>query len=135
MDLTNQQTIDTISDDFRQEIADGLLCAHSRLNSNTSKTLEAASFLYALVELLYEKDIISVEELGARKISVGRRLAAEFQAKAMGALLQEPAYDKYTFKNSISVDCRERINLCRGACCRIPFALSGQDIQEGIVRW
>ena len=38
--------------DLRQEVAEGLLYAHSRLNANTGKTLEAASFLYALVELL-----------------------------------------------------------------------------------
>lgn len=135
MGLTNQQTIDTISDDFRREVADGLLYAHSRLNSNTSKALETASFLYALVELLSEKGVISIEELDTRKKNVGQRLAKEFQAKAMGALLQEPEYDKYNFKKTAAVDCRERINLCHGACCRIPFALSKQDIREGIVRW
>lgn len=30
---------------LRQEVAEGLLYAHSRLNANTSKTLETASFL------------------------------------------------------------------------------------------
>jgi hypothetical protein len=85
--------------------------------------------------LLSEKGVISVEELDARKKNVGQRLAEEFQAKAMGALLQDPEYDKYTFKKAVAVNCRERIYLCRGACCHIPFALSKQDIREGIIRW
>ena len=38
-------------DELRQQIAEGLLYTHSRLNANTSKTLEATAFLYALVEL------------------------------------------------------------------------------------
>ena len=40
---------------LRRQIADGLLYTHSRLNANQRKTLEAASFLYALVELLSER--------------------------------------------------------------------------------
>jgi len=135
MELANQRNSDTKTDKLRREGAEGLLYAHSRLNTNTSKTLEAASFLYALVELLSEKGVISVEELDARKKTVGQRLAEEFQAKAMGAMLQDPEYDKYTFKDAVAVDCRKRVELCHGACCRIPFALSKQDIHEGIVRW
>jgi hypothetical protein len=33
--------------DFRQKTAEGLIYAHSRLNANTSKILEATVFLYA----------------------------------------------------------------------------------------
>ena len=90
MDPINQRHTNSQIDNFRQQIADGLLYAHSRLNANTGKTLEAASFLYALVELLSEKGVISVAELDERKRIVGSRLAEEFQAKAMGALLQDP---------------------------------------------
>jgi hypothetical protein len=36
---------------IRQEVTEGLLYTHSRINTNTRKSLEAASFLYALVEL------------------------------------------------------------------------------------
>ena len=61
---------------LRQEFAEGLLYTHSRLNANTSKTLESASFLYALVELLDEKGLISIEELDERKRAVGQRLTA-----------------------------------------------------------
>ena len=135
MDSINQlNTLDRI-DDIRRKIAEGLLYTHSRLNANTGKTLEAASFLYALVELLTEKGIISVEELDARKQEVGQRLAQEFQAKAMGALLQDPEYDKYTFEDGVAINCRERVDFCRASCCRIPFALSKQDINEGLIRW
>ena len=135
MDPINQNDTPSRIDNFRRQVADGLLYAHSRLNANTGKTLEAASFLYALVELLSEKGVISVAELDERKRIVGSRLAEEFQAKAMGALLQDPEYDKYNFKQAVAINCSERVHLCHGACCRIPFALSKQDIQEGIIHW
>jgi Fe-S-cluster containining protein len=120
---------------LRQEVAEGLLYTHSRLNANTAKTLEAAAFIYALVELLCEKGIISLEELDQHKRVIGKRLAENFKKKNMGAMLQDPEYDKYTFSENASIDCAQRIYLCRGACCRIPFALSKQDIREGIVHW
>ena len=121
--------------DLRQEVVEGLLYTHSRLNANTTKTLEAAAFLYALIELLSEKGLISVEELDARKRVVGQRLAQQFSNKGMGVMLQEPEYDKYAFAGGVQIDCENRVHLCKAACCRLPFALSRQDVREGIVRW
>ena len=72
MNSINQPNTLSKLNDIRQEVAEGLLYAHSRLNTNTGKTLEAASFLYALVELLSEKGVISVEELDGRKKIVAR---------------------------------------------------------------
>ncbi|HSB70752.1 MAG TPA: YkgJ family cysteine cluster protein [Candidatus Methylomirabilis sp.] len=120
---------------LRQKAAEGLLFTHSRLNTNTAKTLETASFLYALVELLSEKGVISIEQLDQRKQEVGRRLAEDFKKKNMGVMLQDPEYDKYSLSQELRLDCRARLHHCRAACCRIPFALSRQDIREGIVCW
>ena len=50
-------------------------------------------------------------------------------------MLQEPEYDKYAFEGEAQIDCAGRVHLCRAACCRLTFALSKQDIREGIVRW
>jgi hypothetical protein len=119
----------------RQQIAEGLLYTHSRLNANTAKTLEAAAFLYALVELLNEKGILSIEELDERKRVVGQRLAEQYKQAGDGVMLQDPEYDKYHFDQQVTLDCGDRVSLCRAACCRLPFALSKQDIYEGSVQW
>jgi hypothetical protein len=121
--------------DLRQAVAEGLLYTHSRLNANTGKTLEAAAFLYALVELLSERGLVSVEELDERKKIVGQRLAQQFRDKGMGVMLQEPEADKYAFQAEVKIDCDQRLPVCKAACCRLPFALSKQDVREGIVQW
>lgn len=118
-----------------QQIAAGLLYTHSRLNANTSKTLEATSFLYALIELLSEKALITIEELDERKQAVGQRLAQQLHEQGLGVMFQDPEYDKYTFTAGVQINCAERVHLCKAACCRLPFALSKQDIREGIVQW
>ena len=121
--------------DLRRQVADGLFYAHVRLSQGTNKTLEASSFLYALIELLGEKGLISIEELDERKKAVGERLSAQLKEKGLGVMLQETEEDKYTFKGEAKIDCENRISLCHATCCRLRFALSKLDIHEGIVRW
>jgi Fe-S-cluster containining protein len=119
----------------RQEVAGGLLYCHSRLNANTSKLLESASFLYALVELLTEKGFVGLEELEDKKREVAERLLESFLDKGMGVAMQEDERDKYTFDETVEIDCENRVHLCKAACCRMSFALSQQDVEEGVVKW
>ncbi len=48
------EDLSAISDDISQ----GLLYTHTRINDNTKKVLESSSFLYGLIELLSEKGMI-----------------------------------------------------------------------------
>ncbi len=89
MQTQNQSNIQDISRDALQEIAKGLLYTHVRINDETSKILEASSFLYALIELLNEKGLISIEELDNRKNEVAERLVRKFVDRGIGLLYQE----------------------------------------------
>jgi Fe-S-cluster containining protein len=121
--------------ELRQEVADGLHHAQRRVSASTAKTLEMASFLYALVELLNERGVVTIEELDEREQQVAPRLARQFGARGLGVMLQDPEYDKYAFDGEVTIDCPSRVQLCRAACCRLPFALSKQDIRERVVQW
>jgi len=124
-----------VAETLRDELAQGFLYLHSRANANTSKTLEVASFAYALIELLTERGILSLEELDARKCSVGQRLVEKFTESGMGVALTKDAQDKYSCDTGVEIDCDNRLPLCRAACCRLRFALSLQDVEEGCVKW
>jgi Fe-S-cluster containining protein len=117
------------------ELSTGLLYTHDRINTNTRKTMEAASFLYALIELLDEKGVLSIKELDERKVKVAERLVKKFVESGIGLLYQDPEYDKYNFEHQANIDCESRLHICKAICCKFPFALSRQDVEEGIVRW
>lgn len=112
-----------------------MLYTHTRINANTTKTLESASFLYALIELLNEKGLLSIEELDERKKLVAERLVKRFFESGTGLMYQDPEYDKYTFEDESRVDCLSRLPVCKAVCCKLPFALSRQDVEEGIIMW
>ncbi len=122
-------------DELRQEVAHGLFYTHMRLSQGTNKTLEASAFLYSLVELLNEKGLVTIQELDERKKTVGGRLAEQFKQNGLGVMLQDPEEDKYTFKGEAKIDCENRVHLCHASCCRLRFALSKQDVYEGVVKW
>lgn len=120
---------------LRAEIAGGLRYTHTRANANTAKLLEVASFAYAAIGLLSESGLISVAELDERKKVIADRLIEKFRQEGIGAAYQDPEHEKYTFEATVEIDCASRIHLCQAACCRLRFALSRQDVEEGIVQW
>lgn len=121
--------------ELMKEIAEGLLYNHTRINANTVKTFESSSFLYALIEILDKKGLISIEELDERKKKVAQRLVRSFVESGIGLLYQDPEEDKYTFEHEANVDCLSKLHICKSICCKFPFALSRQDVEEGIIRW
>lgn len=119
----------------REEIAAGLRYAHFRADANTGKLLEVASFLYAAIDVLREKGLIDVAELDRRKAEAAANLVDKFTERGMGVVYQKPERDKYAFEAAAAIDCENRVHLCKAACCKLRFALSRQDVEEGVVRW
>lgn len=130
-----QRNCEHLTDPLRDEVTGGLLYCHSRLNANTSRLLESASFLYSLVELLAEKGLLEIAELDARKQAAATRLLDRFLDKGMGVAMQEDEQDKYSSTGTAEIDCENRIHLCKAACCRMSFALSQQDVEEDVIKW
>ena len=133
---TNNGTMSALLESLRREVAEGFLDSHTRTHKNAGKMLEIASFCYALIELLQEKGLLTIEELNERKKIVGNRLVKKFAEQEIGVVaMQEYNQDKYTYTEEVQIDCASRLHLCHAACCRLDLALSKQDIEEGILKW
>jgi hypothetical protein len=117
-----------------EEILDGFLYSYRQLDTNATKVYEALANLYSLIELLVAKGIIGVEELDQRKKAVGKRLNDSFREAGIGVRVQNAKVDKYSLETEAEIDCENRKHLCHAACCAFAYALSPQDIREGI-RW
>jgi hypothetical protein len=117
-----------------QQLTEGFIYSHKRINDNTKKSIEVSSFAYALIEILTEKGIITIEEIDERKKDVAERQIKRFTESGLGLLYQDPEFDKYTFEKEADVDCQSCLNTCKAVGCKFPFALSRQDVEEGIIR-
>jgi hypothetical protein len=117
-----------------EEILEGFLYSYRQMDTNAVKVYEASAHLYSLIELLVAKGIIGVEELDQRKKAVEKRLQDSFKEAGIGVRVQRSDIDKYRLPEEAKIDCEKRQHLCRAACCKLTYALSLQDISEGI-RW
>ena len=124
-----------MTEPVRDEVAAGFRYAHFRADANTGKLLEVASFLYAAIDLLREKGLIDVAELDGRKAQAAAHLVEAFTERGMGVVYQKPERDKYAFEATAGIDCENRVAVCKAACCKLRFALSRQDVEEGVLRW
>ena len=117
------------------DIRRGLVYAHNRANANTAEAHQANSTLNALVELLVDQGLVNIESLEARRKQTGEQLRRSYLERGLAVAMQEFGISKYDFKGGAQIDCENRLSLCKAACCRLPFALSKQDVEEGIVKW
>ncbi|MCZ6654242.1 MAG: YkgJ family cysteine cluster protein [Planctomycetota bacterium] len=123
------------TEQLRREVAKGLVFCHQQGVFNTKKTVEAAAFSYALIELLIEKGVLNEHELNERKTVVAGRLVERLKDAGAGVMLQQPELDKYDFEGAPPIDCENRVEHCKAARCRLRFALSRQDLEERAVGW
>ena len=77
-DLLNGNLKDFLSK-LQNALSSGLLYTYARINDTSKKTFESASFLYALIELLNEKGLIS-----SRSWLKGKKVAKRLERKSHG---------------------------------------------------
>lgn len=117
----------------RQELDAGLRFAH-RMEMQTRLAVERVeATLTALLEALHAGGRITREELEAH-MEAARKNA---RARSLGEAHVQVGMpeDKYAMTDLPDVDCRALIPICQGRCCRLRFALTFQDLDEGVVRW
>jgi len=113
----------------------GLVYAHNRVNANTAELHRACATLEALSDLLVEHGLLQRDEVEERKQAAADILRQQYMGLGMATAMQEFGVSKYQFQHASVVDCENRVHLCRSACCKLPLALSREDIQEGVVQW
>lgn len=118
-----------------RDVIDGLVLAHNRTDANTGELHHTASTLTALVEILIERGLIDQDELAQRRSEIAVDLRRTYVARGMTVAVHEPGWNKYYYPEEPAIDCENRLHLCKAACCRLTFALSRQDIDEGTLRW
>ena len=117
------------------DVLRGLLYAHDRANANTATLHDTASTLDAVVDLLVAEGILDPGRLAAARAETGPKRERQFYERGMAVALQDFAESKYDFEGGAEIDCSERLPLCGGACCKLPVALSKEDVEEAVLRW
>lgn len=117
------------------ELPHAFASVHSHISESAKIVLQSTAFLYALIEILEKKGLITIDELDEKKRQIALELINKYSRTGILPVFQDPEVDKYSFTQSSAPPCDQKLPVCKAICCKMPFALSKQDVDEGIVRW
>ncbi len=129
---------------LRTEIDRGLRTALLAIEELRADLLRLAALVVAQGEALaelraaggaHDPDAVTAadEALAARTEELAAEMLARDARDVMHVELA-PTIDKYAAATG-GPPCAEILPVCQARCCRLPFALSSQDLDEGVIRW
>ena len=117
------------------DVIRGLVYTHNRANANTAQVHEANATVQALVDVLAKAGVLDRAALEEHRQETRQRLQREYVERGMAVAVQDFQVSKYELTGGPVIDCEARLPLCGAACCKLPLALSTEDVRERVVRW
>jgi Fe-S-cluster containining protein len=122
--------------DVGRQLDLGGLYNHGMHTFTLDQLHQLATFVFAGLELMIAKGVITRDEMRVTREAVAEKLDATHWTRTHGLQMTylEPGKSKYEMKGSL-VDCDARMHLCKGVCCYMDHPLQLEDIVEGVVKW
>jgi Fe-S-cluster containining protein len=118
--------------ELERQVAQGGLHTHSALSRHAARLNRIEAFVYGLADALLDKGSIGEEELRTRADRVAAELHEKKETVSAGIVLR---IDAEQSPPDATVDCAARMHVCHAVCCRLSFALSASEVEQGKVRW
>ena len=117
----------------REELHDALRFVYMMGMQGREQVDRIDAVLAALVGVLLDSGQLDPSRVDALLPQATARL----RSRNIGELTVDvaPASDKYAMQSPSGLDCETLLPLCQARCCRLTFALSFQDLEEGTVQW
>jgi Fe-S-cluster containining protein len=116
-----------------RDLQAGLRLIHEQLDGTHRDTGNLTKDLFALLEVLVDKGVVTLEELASKRLPIAKQIDEEQRLERTVDLGSEA--DKYDLGALPDIDCPSRLHLCKAKCCSFRFALTAQDLEEGVVKW
>lgn len=118
---------------LERQVERGQLFAHTALGEGFLRLGEATVSLHALLDLLLAKGVVTEDEVALAMGDVRAELAARGELSGPGTAIR-PELPGDAAPPPL-VDCAARLHVCGAVCCKLNFALSIPEVEEGAVRW
>lgn len=120
--------------ELERQVERGNLFTHTALSENAERIGEVEAFLYGLVDVLVGQGVATADEVGAAAARARHEIEVAGESAAPGVMLRLDAPEAAK-RPAAKVNCAERLHICKAVCCKLTFALSPAEVEEGAVRW
>lgn len=118
-------------DDLEKQMIKGQLNTHTTLSQMSEKLNELEAFVFGINDALIEKGLLGSRFLYKKIEGVKKEMMANGESMHAGIALRvgdEKAQGQ-------SVNCGERIHICKAICCKLSFPLNSIEVESGKVKW
>lgn len=126
---------DPVVEELHRQIERASLFTHTALGESFSRMSEGQAFLYGLADVLLAKGYVNETELMAAVDNTRAELTQRGEIAGAKILVRVDAEGASSGEPDVKVDCSKRMHICKAVCCRLDFALSVSEIEEGKVKW
>jgi Fe-S-cluster containining protein len=120
-------------DELRGDLDENARFLHQMGMQTKLDLSDTTARLHGLIEELIANGLVSMRKLEER--TERARGEERERTSTLAAVHVSPAIDKYAVTDLPDIDCASLLHLCKARCCKLTFALSFQDLDEGVVRW
>ena len=119
--------------ELNSQLERGSLFAHTALGENAMRLAQLQAVVHGLADLLIAKGSISSSDLAKSIQHADEELRQRGEQLGPGTLIRVDAIEDTPAE--ATVDCESRLHICQAVCCRLNFALSVEEIEDGHARW
>jgi Fe-S-cluster containining protein len=132
MAMTERKRINQVAE-LNNQLERGTLFAHTALGENALRLNQLQAVVHGLADLLIAKGVVDSSELGQAMQRVDEELRQRGEQLGPGTLIRVETIEDQP--PTATVDCESRLHICKAVCCRLNFALSVAEIEDGHARW
>ncbi|MBB1519839.1 hypothetical protein [Aquipseudomonas guryensis] len=130
--MTERKRINQVAE-LNNQLERGTLFAHTALGENALRLNQLQAVVHGLADLLIAKGVVDSSELGQAMQRVDEELRQRGEQLGPGTLIRVETIEDQP--PTATVDCESRLHICKAVCCRLNFALSVAEIEDGHARW
>jgi len=119
---------------LERQVVRGSLFTHTIVSRNADQIHEAESVLYGIIDILVEKGMVTKEEVLQRADKVRQEMEESGLTTDPGIALRIEEVDTRN-DEFVSVDCAERLHICKTVCCKLNFALTAEEVESRHIKW
>jgi Fe-S-cluster containining protein len=104
----------------------------TKLGESALRLHELERVLYGMLDVLLAKEVVSSDSVRAAADEVKEELVARGEVVPPLVAMR---VDQTASEPTVQVDCGARMHVCHAVCCKLNFALSGDEVESGELKW
>jgi Fe-S-cluster containining protein len=122
-------------DELEHQIEKGNLFTHTIVSRNAARILEVESFAYGIIDYLIETGSVTKEQVTECALKIRGEMNAKGETAGPGFILHIEKENENKTDNAVTVNCSERLHVCKAVCCKLYAALTAKEVESGKIKW